>query len=627
MKRALLGILFLLFCAKTASGQPSLANRVELEAYFDGMINTYLQQNHIAGATLGIIKDGQPLLVKGYGFSDVQTREPVAPDSTLFRIASISKTFVWTAVMQLVEEGKLDLNTDVNAYLQGVRIAEAYGQPVTLKNLMTHTAGFEEYFIGFLSLDSSKMKPLKQVVADKMPARVFPPGKFATYSNRGTGIAALVVEQVSGVPFEDYVKQNILQPLGMTSTTFRQPLPDTLESRLSGAYEFGGGEFVEKPFEFVPLGPVGGASSTATDIMRYMQAHLNLGQYNGNAILDSTTAKRMQSPAFRQDPALNAMRLGFYDLSQNGVTIFGHDGDTYWFHSLMALFPEKDMGIFLSLNSQQGSAIKREILKDFVDHYFPDDGPFKPARSFGREYLQQFAGDYRSMRYARERFTKVLTLSDKLPVRVSENGRLKIIMGGKASYWLPVDSLTFRKAGGSENLVFKKDDEGNINYFFSDRFPFDTFEKIPPLESRGLHIPLFIIAIIVMGIFWVYWPLANLVRLQYRPTTRANAPLPAKMNLAAWVTITLLGAFYLGIAVWLIGPEAIIYGLPSWVKGWFVLPVLCLFSVLLMILYTWRMWQKSLSGMPSRICYTLLTVVMVIHLWQLYYWNILGFQY
>jgi CubicO group peptidase (beta-lactamase class C family) len=196
----------------------------DVEAFLDGLVPMQLQREDIAGAVVVVVKDGKVLVSKGYGFTDVKKRTPVSPDATLFRPGSISKTFTWTAVMQLVEQGKLDLDRDINEYLD-FQVPHTFGRPVTLRNLMTHTAGFEEV-IKDLAVDRADDLPsLQAFIKAHQPNQIYAPGTIPAYSNYGADLAGYIVQRVSGLPFEQYLQQNIFGPLGMTRATFVQPLP------------------------------------------------------------------------------------------------------------------------------------------------------------------------------------------------------------------------------------------------------------------------------------------------------------------------------------------------------------------------------------------------------------------
>src|SRR6185312_3263133 len=143
----------------------------DLEAFFDGLIPLQIERDDIAGAVVAVVKDGKVLFEKGYGYADVAKKTPVSPQTTLFRPGSVSKLFTWTSVMQLVQEGKLDLDRDVNDYID-FKIPPAYGKPITLRDVMTHTPGFEESIKGLLVSSGVEMEPLGKYLARHLPQRV-----------------------------------------------------------------------------------------------------------------------------------------------------------------------------------------------------------------------------------------------------------------------------------------------------------------------------------------------------------------------------------------------------------------------------------------------------------------------
>src|SRR5882724_6640322 len=219
----------------TERGPPPELTKVDFETFLDALIPSQLRNRNIAGAVVSVVKDGQVLFQKGYGYADVEAKKPVLPDQTLFRPGSISKLFTATAVMQLVEQGKLDLDHDVNDYLD-FAIPKTYSQPVTPRQLLTHTAGFEDTLKNLFVAHSSDMKPLRTYLVNQMPARIFPPSKVPSYSNYGFTLAGYIVERVSGEKFERYIENHILKPLRMTNSTFDQPLPPQLAPQMSKGY-------------------------------------------------------------------------------------------------------------------------------------------------------------------------------------------------------------------------------------------------------------------------------------------------------------------------------------------------------------------------------------------------------
>src|SRR5258708_1485904 len=243
----------------------------DLHAFLDGFLPMQLEREDIAGAVVLVVKDGAILFAKGYGYSDAEKKTPVTVDTTLFRPGSISKLFTWTAVMQLVEQGKLDLDRDVNEYLD-FKIPAKFGKPITLRHIMTHTAGFEEQIKDLINEEGAPIATLKQHLVEHVPERIFPPGTTPAYSNYGASLAGYVVERVSGRPFNDYVAENIFKPLRMSRSNFAQPLPADLKPFMSSGYRTGSGKAM--PFEIIEEAPAGALAAAAADLARFMIAHL-----------------------------------------------------------------------------------------------------------------------------------------------------------------------------------------------------------------------------------------------------------------------------------------------------------------------------------------------------------------
>ncbi|MFL5534259.1 MAG: serine hydrolase domain-containing protein, partial [Gemmatimonadales bacterium] len=285
--------------------------RADVQAWLDGFLPYALQRGDVPGAVVAVVKDGQVLFKKGYGYVDLKRKKPVDPDLTLFRPGSVSKLFTWTAVMQLVEQGKLDLDKDVNTYLD-FKIPEAFGKPITLRNAMTHTPGFEEVGRNLFSDDTTKVQPNGDWLKSWTPTRIYPPGTVPAYSNYATAMAGYIVQRVSGESFEQYIEHHIFQPLGMEHATFRQPLPAALRKDMSEGYESASsGE--AKPFEMVVGAPAGALSASGADMARFMIAHLQNGRVGQASILRPESARLMHTTALTLMPAVNRMVLGFYE--------------------------------------------------------------------------------------------------------------------------------------------------------------------------------------------------------------------------------------------------------------------------------------------------------------------------
>ena len=277
-----------------------LIDPAELEGFLDDLVARQLTEYHIPGASVAVVKDGRLLFANGYGYADLERRTPVVADQTLLRVGSVAKLFTWTAVMQLVEQGTLDLHADVNTYLADFTIPATYPAPITLAHLLTHTAGFEDRQLGITVSSADDLVPLGTYLTDALPARVFPPGTVTAYSNYGTTLAGYVVERVSGEPFAQYVQQHIFAPLAMRHSTFEQQLPPDLAAQLAVSYDTYAGSYHAMPFEYFQIAPAGGLSTTATDIAQFMIAHLQDGRVGDARILHAATAQDDASPPVYQ---------------------------------------------------------------------------------------------------------------------------------------------------------------------------------------------------------------------------------------------------------------------------------------------------------------------------------------
>ncbi|NCC37265.1 MAG: class A beta-lactamase-related serine hydrolase, partial [Chloroflexia bacterium] len=297
-------------------------------AFFDTMLPQQLAAYQIPGAAVAVVKDGAILFAQGYGYADLDRQQAVSADQTLFRTGSVAKLFTWTAVMQLVEQGKLDLHTDVNTYLTGFRLPDTYPEPITLAHLLTHTAGFEDASRGAMRAQPDDLEPLGDYLAHAIPARVLPPGQVTAYSNYGAALAGYIVEQVSGQSYAQYMQEQIFDPLGMTHTTVAQPVPATLAAHLATGYAPVNGIPQPQAFEVFQIAPAGSASAPASDMARFMLAHLQAGASGDRRMLQPQTVQLMRQVHFRNAPELSGVGYGWYELSINGRRPVTHAGDT-----------------------------------------------------------------------------------------------------------------------------------------------------------------------------------------------------------------------------------------------------------------------------------------------------------
>jgi CubicO group peptidase (beta-lactamase class C family) len=491
---------------------------VDVEAFLDGIVPLQLDREDIAGATIAVVKDGKPLFTKGYGYADVKKKKPVTAE-TLFRPGSVSKLFTWTAVMQLVEQGKLDLGKDVNEYLD-FKIPEAFGQQISLKNILMHTAGFENQLKDLFTTDNRNPN-LGNYLKTHIPNRIFAPGTTPAYSNYATVLAGYIVERVSGQPFNDYIHQNIFKPLGMNHSTFAQPLPSELVPLMSNGYELASDE--PKAFETIGLFPAGGLTSSAADMSKFMLVHLQDGRLGAAQILKPETARLMHSRAFELDPAANAMAYGFLDESRNGQRIIGHGGDTIYFHSGLELLTDAGVGVFVSYNSVgRGGTDPRTILWDaFLDRYFPAPPVNSPTLDSAKNDAFAVSGNY-MMSIRSESLFKLLALLGEVTVSANEDDTISIgemsgVMNdanGKPKRWREVAPMTFRDIKGQDSVIFKPDPNGRMQLISP--LPIMAFQRVGLWENSRVMLPVAWLSLLTMLLTLPLGFVAELVRRHYR---------------------------------------------------------------------------------------------------------------
>ena len=508
--------------SESQAPQPAPSNRREMtaadvETFLDGIVPLQLGLSDIAGATVSVVKDGKLLFAKGYGYADVQKKQPVSPQETLFRPGSISKLFTWTSVMQLFEQGKLDLDRDVNEYLD-FKIPDAFGTPITLKNIMTHTPGFEEQVKDLFS--TTPVSPnLGEYLKTHIPARIYPPGTVPAYSNYATALAGYIVERVSGRPFEDYVEENILKPLNMTHSTFKQPLPTGLAPSMSNGYRRGSDQ--PGQFEIVNAFPAGSLSSSATDMAQFMIAHLQDGKLGEARILKPETVRLMHSRLFALDDAANAMCYGFYEETRNGQRIIGHGGDTIYFHSDLHLILDQKVGFFVSYNSAGksgglGDSPRTTLWEAFLDRYYPHSVQAQPVAG-AKEAPKAVSGTYTLSRRGDTSFVKLASLLGEFTVTPAGDDDIEVSLltgaNGKPKRWQAVSPTTFIERDGQDKLVFKPDQNGKLQMILP--FPFFIGQSVGKLENGKLLLLVLGVSLFVMLATLILWPVAWLVRRHY----------------------------------------------------------------------------------------------------------------
>lgn len=597
----------------------------ELEAFFDELISAQMNTFHVPGGAVAVVQDGKLLLAKGYGYADVAQRKPVVAESTLFRLASTSKLFVWTAVMQLVEQGKLDLNTDINMYLTDFKIPDAQSEPITLLDLMNHTAGFEERALGTSARRSEDIQPLGEFLAKHMPAQVFPPGTITAYSNYGTALAGYIVSQVSGMPFEKYVEQNIFDPLDMEHSTFRQPLPDDLAPHLAIGYIYANGMYEPQKPEWAQLAPAASLSSTATDMANFMIAHLQMGRFIDTQILHEDTAMQMQQQSFINDPRVNGYAHGFSEATVNGQRLIGHTGDILHYHSGLFLLPEHNTGLFISFNGANGMVPVLNILRAFMDQYFPDPHSTVPKLNDGHETANQYEGIYFPTRTEYTTAGKMVRLFMSIRVEAQGAHQLEVSLGFPAymtGHYMEIAPGVFRSVDKPPSVfgdvIFDTRGRQHTRYLFLQNNPGSAYVKAPWFAEPGFNLALLGIVLLLFLSVLVRVPVALWIRRRSPGSVSHPAPLASWWQ--GWLSLLAL-LFLVGFVSVFSSPETV-FGISPWARSLFLLPLPITILAVGMVGFTILAWARRWWSLAGRIHYTLVALAGLAFSWWLAYWNL-----
>jgi CubicO group peptidase (beta-lactamase class C family) len=618
-----------------AAGDAQVAHALskdDLEAFFDGIIPLQLERSDIAGAAVLVMKDGATLLQKGYGYSDLKPKEPVDPATTVFRLASISKLFTWISVMQLVEEGKLDLDADIGQYLDFPikRLSDA-SKPITLRNLMTHTGGYEETVRNIIVTDKKYYLGLREFLIENQPNRLFEPGTIPGYSNYGVGLGSYIVQRSSGEPFEQYVAEHIFSPLGMTHSTFFQPPPKDLENLPSKGYP----SSTRKPaigFElFSPVG-AGGLSSSAADMGRFAAALLNGGELEGRRILKQDSLETMWKPQFRASDELPPIGLGFYQVWRNELRWIGHQGDLIAFHSLFFLEPRHNLAIFISYNSAGSAAKARaELLNNFTDRYFPL-APAQPFINVPLKELKDIEGVYQSTRRADSTQLKAANLFAQRHLLVDKDGvlhsnQLKDLRGHPI-HWKPIGKDLWQEVGGQSKLFAIRAADGRIARVAGGS-PSSQMQRVPWYERDDF------LATMLGGSFLIFCCvlIATLVPFVRRFVFQSSEPiarigafaLTALPRAAALYWMLLIVAF--AIVISSVGGDDMPPPTAAWDKYFLITDVLCAIALALSavsVISAVSIWRRAGISVRSRLKFALVALACVSMSWFVVHWNVLG---
>jgi CubicO group peptidase (beta-lactamase class C family) len=616
---------------------PANAELPNLEPFVDGVVGAYMSQDHIAGVQVAVVRDGETLLVKGYGIDSVDPRRVVDPQQSLFRIGSISKTFTWLAIMQLVERGELKLDDPVNKHLPDALDVPDGGfeQPIRIVDLMNHTAGFEDIVQGlFVAADATPLS-LHEQLRTRRPQRVREPGKIMAYSNYSTALAGAIVAEVSGMEYETYVEQNILTPLGLTHTTFRERL-DAMAQNI----EMRDGAWQAIPHEhIVSMAPAGSAVSTAADMARYMLALLDPARLEAAGVLRTETFARMREPSFQSAPGMPAIHHGFFN-APLGVTMplgldnLSHSGATLHFRSFLVVtsdladragVEQGTLGVYIAANSATAMNLVQTLPERIIARYFPPASQVTPTEADGNaSRVQQYAGQYRTARRSYTQFEKIINVS-AVNVTATRDGQLVMNLGGRTLRFVEIGEDLFRQSDGDTMIAFVRDERGRISRFVVNSL--GTLERIGFFASMAwLSLMLGAAMITSVGIL-----IAASLHKQPVPPYSVGERRSAQVMVgtaAAWLTFIALAVAWMLPFTSPAGQDDFVYGYPHpLLKIALAAGVVATGLSVLGLATLLPVWRERTWPLGRRLRHTAAVVLFVALVGTLLQWNAIGFRY
>ncbi len=597
-------------------------NTSDVKKFTDNYFSTKLDEYHVPGAVFIMVKDGKVIYSQGYGYADLDKKIKPDPAKTIYRVASNSKLFIATAVMQLYQQGKLKLDTDVNSYLDVKVIPGNSYPPVNLRHLLTHTPGFDDINVRMSTLEKEKRLTLEQFIKERTPDRVYPPGTVTSYSNYGYALAGYIVERTSGQSFSAYVNDNIFKPLGMNSSSF--VINKSLRERLATPYVYADQSYQALPYDYIFPYPATTLMTTADDMARFMIMHLNNGSYAGQRVLDDRTIRMMHAQQFTNHEKLPGMTFGYIEDIINDIRILHHTGWVTGHKTLQVLVPGKNFGYFIAGNFEYVLSNPYKIFNDFnrtfFNHYFPYKNNIDTLQHT-TVTIETFEGNYRTNRYDRDTIAKLGILMNDIKVSVVDENTLRI----KDKTYTRKSNLLFIENDGNEKIGFRLDENGKSSFFFKASNPTAGYERLPWYETSGFHMILLGICVVLFltSPLFFYFVLRNHKKSDYQlPVYIKRGYLVASLNGILYVVFfAAMGIILLNtiqISMW--------WETPSPIPFLLILPLLCILVTLYMIYLAVKMWKVRALSILERTYYSILTLACVVFTVFLDYFNLVGYN-
>jgi CubicO group peptidase (beta-lactamase class C family) len=505
MRNWLLGLLLFVGSAAASTEQPQVV-QAEFEQFLDEVIQPHVDKAVLSNVSVALVYNNKLVVSRGYGFADQAAGLRLDATQHLIRPGSVSKLLTWTAVMQLTEQGLIDLDADINSYLDFTIPAHPSG-PVTMRHLMTHRAGFEDVLRDLMATSPEQLVSNEEWLKRWVPQRIFAVDTVPAYSNYAAALAGYIVQRVSKMPFETYVEQHIFQPAGMKNSSFRQPVPDSLASQIAKIYDKSGAKQV--PYDYISPIPAGSLSATAQDMGLFMAAFL-AGDKDGSApLLNAKTREQMLSYSAFAAQGMDTMALGFFRGDEQGLQIWQHSGNTRSYHSHLMLVPEFGAGLFVSIGSAAGRAQAYELREVLTSTFITKYLPVKPTEALvhsdpagAKQRADELVGYYQNSRTSFSTLLAVLQPLYRLKVTATETGDLILAGYNKADntpwLWREVQPYLWQQVDGQDRLSAWVKPDQPVMLNIGALAPVLSWNKVHPLANAAVLVPAWCSALVIL---------------------------------------------------------------------------------------------------------------------------------
>lgn len=627
-----------------------------------------LEQHGIAGAACGVVQNGQVVHLAGYGVEDRDSLAAIDPYETRFYLASVTKAITATAIMRLVDQGQLKLDQGIADYLPADFEIDALGvgPPITLRHLMTHTAGFDDRNIGMAAPEFAHKEILSSYLRRALPPQIRPAGEITMYDNHGWALAGLVAESAAQMDYESIVEQEVFGPLEMNRTQFKPPFLNGDSTRHAAAYvtRYQNDELVWQRVvpSYRQTTPAGSVWSTADDMLRFMSPLLEPEASSNGAEPNRDSSSSQGFQPYLSDDSIAALRscswssrsttsglsAGFWLRNINGHQVIMIMGAAPEGASIVAMAPEQGIGIFLAASRKDLSYLIPK-LDALLDQFAPGEEAQLPSPTPKQweERARHIAGEYFILRFAQESFETLAKWQAAVKVEIVGPGEIRTVDSQNVvRTYHEVDDYVFRQDGQPGYLAFKNSSDGKhvwltttdgFGYGNGMGFP-NSFQKAKWHEHIAVKRGMLQASLITFAIAVFIWPcvsgtawlLLALFRRRAKPASESTdeAPRPprlGRLTVFATAAAGLIGL--LGVALLLSDQDQLVVGLPAWsrIPAW---SLLMFVGLSLLSLYVTIVAWKRRSWLFIERCFATLVVLVAItlipFLWQ---WHLLAFGY